>query len=232
MRFRRRRLDARVDAVLDGKPLPSGAMTNPDDAEILRTAIELRAARPQADLPSEAFIARLRRRVDAEGAGTDVGRGPSAVVGRRALLAGAGAVAAAAAGAVADRTLLESASRPAARADASAALVPDRGAWVAIGPRSSLGAASPQRFATARAVGFVSEQNGDVVAVSGACTHLGCLLQPNPDGERLDCPCHRTSFALNGKVLFSQLDTAPAPLPTVAARVRADTIEVYLPADS
>ena len=37
-------------------------------------------------------------------------------------------------------------------------------------------------------------------ALSGVCTHLGCVLKPNIDSGSLDCPCHRTAFGLDGSV--------------------------------
>jgi cytochrome b6-f complex iron-sulfur subunit len=86
-----------------------------------------------------------------------------------------------------------------------------------------------KRFATATAVGFVSNDGGALAAVSGACTHQGCLLQLNQQAGRLDCPCHKTAFSTNGRLLFSQLSAAPAPLPGLQLRRTGDQIEVLLP---
>jgi Rieske Fe-S protein len=61
------------------------------------------------------------------------------------------------------------------------------------------------------------------------CTHLGCLLRTNAEAGRLDCPCHRTSFAPDGTVEFSQLSPAPRPLPTIGVRNRAGAVEVFVP---
>ena len=86
-----------------------------------------------------------------------------------------------------------------------------------------------QRFATSTTVGFVVNRGGTISAVSGACTHQGCLLTLNQPVGRLDCPCHRTSFALDGSLLLYQLKRAPAPLPTISVRRRNGNVEALLP---
>src|SRR5581483_8204971 len=112
----------------------------------------------------------------------------STPVSRRAWLAAAGAVA----------------------AGASGEIEPVEGTWVPVAPASALADGGAQRFSTSTVVGFVSQEGNDLRAVSGACTHQGCLLRLNVDAGRLDCPCHRTAFALDGKTLFHQLAAAPA----------------------
>jgi Rieske Fe-S protein len=114
----------------------------------------------------------------------------------------------------------------------AADLAPSEGAWVPVGSVSDVSEGSAKRFTTAAVVGFVSEHDGKLLAVSGACTHLGCLLQPNAPAGRLDCPCHRTSFGYDGRVLFSQLDTAPPPLPRIQARRSAGAVEVFVPREA
>jgi Rieske Fe-S protein len=212
-----------LDAIADGLALPSGDLKDPIDVDALRAAIELNAARPAADLPSDDFVASLRRQLSEEQ------KPPRTGVSRRALLTGAGAVAAGAiaagvVGVVADRTLLEP-----HHDDTQSALEPDRGTWVRVAGRSDLADSAAHQFETATAVGFVSQSNGKLIAVSGACTHQGCLLQANRAEGRLDCPCHRTSFDYSGDVLFSQLASMPAPLPRLSVRGQGDNVEVLLP---
>ncbi len=38
-----------------------------------------------------------------------------------------------------------------------------------------------------------------VVAFSAECPHLGCAVNLAPDGQRFLCPCHTSSFDLDGK---------------------------------
>jgi nitrite reductase/ring-hydroxylating ferredoxin subunit len=224
VRRRGRDLDRIVEALLAGDPLPSSRL-DADEVEALRVAIELRAARPGADLPGEEFVTELRRRLTATPSARAVPERSG--VPRRAFLVGAaGAVAAGVVGAVAESALKTSSPpRPAATGE----LAPDSGAWVAVAMTSDVAAGQVRRFATASTVGFVSERDGMLAAVSGACTHQGCLLQMNEGAGRLDCPCHRTAFGVDGTVMFSELKTPPAALPKIQVRSRDGQVEAFLP---
>lgn len=222
---RRRDLDRMIEAVLAGQPLPDGHL-DADEAVALRAAIELRAARPGSDQPDEQFVTSLRRRI------RDSVSEPPAPSGvpRRALLAGAAAaVAGGVIGAVAESKLTSGApTRPAA----TGAIVPDDGAWVAVATDGDVAGGTVHRFVTATTVGFVTARAGQVSAVSGSCTHQGCLLRLSQDAGRLDCPCHRTAFGFDGEVLFNQLLTPPAPLPHIQVRSLDGHIEAFLPREA
>ena len=212
------------EAVADNEAIPAGPVDD-DEAAALRAAIELRASQPAADLPGSEFVEGLRRRLgemDSEGAAPALGR-------RRFLAAagaGAGAVAAGVAGVVVDRTLLHSPATP--QAEAPGPLEPAEAAWVRVAGARDL-AGGTVRFTTGSMAGFVSDRAGELVAVSGACTHQGCLLRLNDDAGRLDCPCHRTAFDAEGRVLFHQLASAPRPLPRLQVRRNGPDVEVLLP---
>jgi Rieske Fe-S protein len=232
---RRRRvdIDRLAEAILAGERVPEGQLDQAD-AAALRAAIELRAARPGADSPSEAFVTDLRRQISAAQAAGEPDENTTAAgewsFGRRALLAAAGAsVAAGVVGAVAEAAL--SGSGHATNA-ATGRIVPDDGEWVPVADDVALVDGQVQRFATPTTVGFVVNKGGVLSGVSGACSHQGCLLKLNQQAERLDCPCHRTSFGLDGSLLFYQLKQAPAPLPTIDVRRRDGRIEALLPKDA
>jgi Rieske Fe-S protein len=223
VRRRRRKADALTDAIADGEALPPGRVDDPEDVDALRTAITLRGAAPAADLPSESFVAGLREALAEEGAAP-----PSRRLSRRALVGAAGAVAAGAAVvATVDRTLL-SADGESSRHSA-ALLDPVDGEWTPVATEADIATGTPRRFATADVIGFVTAVGDDLAAVSASCTHLGCILQQNDAAGRFDCPCHRTAFAHDGRVLFSQLPTAPAPLTRLQVRRRDGSVEVRLP---
>src|SRR5437588_9146877 len=143
MKRRRRDLDRMVDALLAGDPLPSGHL-EPDEIEALRAAIDLRAARPGADLPEEDFVTGLRRRLAA--ASSTEGETSRSGVPRRALLVGAAAaVAAGVVGAAAERSLT---SNSPAQPVATGAIVPDDGQWVTVATADDVAGGQVKRFAT------------------------------------------------------------------------------------
>jgi Rieske Fe-S protein len=220
---RKRKSDAFVEAVLEDRPLPQGRIDDPEDVAALRAAIELRAGVEGADMPDEDFIAGLAGRL------SDAGKGGSRSAGtsRRAFLTGvAAAVAAGAGGVVVGRTVLGSGTSHPTQGQAQ--LSPDQGQWVPVAAETDLGGAA-KPFATGAVVGFVSDQSGVPVAVSGSCTHLGCLLRINASAGRLDCPCHRTAFSYDGKVISFELATKPPALPRIQARRQNGSIEVFVP---
>jgi cytochrome b6-f complex iron-sulfur subunit len=228
--MKHRRFSAFVDAIL-GNRRPSRFEPRADDADAMRAAIELRAAQPGATLPTPEFVADLHRRLGEEfGAPTDEPDQPVAQpLSRRRVLQGLSVAAAAAAvGVVADREVLNSSgtSTPAA---APKTLEPDRGTWQRVASSTDVPAGDVAPFATATAVGFVVNDGGNLRALSGVCTHQGCLLQHNQADGRLDCPCHRAAFSLRGDVLFHQFPGPLAPLPKVKVRDRDGNIEVFVP---
>ena len=50
--------------------------------------------------------------------------------------------------------------------------------------------------------------DGSFLALSRTCTHLGCSIPWDAAKNQFVCPCHGSTFSLNGEVL-----TAPAPRP-------------------
>lgn len=219
-----------VDELLAGKK-STGFRPDEAEAEQMRTAIELRAARLGSDAPSEEFLSSLQRRLAAE---VDDEPAPVRSVNgyrRRNLLIGTSAAAAATVGAVVDRTLIgrgETGSPPAAQ---QVPLSPNTGAWLPIARSSDLPEGATIAFDVGTVNGFVRRDKGNPVAVSGVCTHQGCKLWLDAPAERLRCPCHSTSFSIEGQVVTHQLPVAPAPLPTVRVRENNGTIEVFAPTE-
>lgn len=75
------------------------------------------------------------------------------------------------------------------------------------GDRESVGRVA-DFSAHARVVSFGSDAvivvalpGGELRAFEARCTHLGCIVQYNPQREQLECPCHGGRYALDGRVV-------------------------------
>jgi cytochrome b6-f complex iron-sulfur subunit len=51
-------------------------------------------------------------------------------------------------------------------------------------------------------------------AVVGVCTHLACILSYNALNATLDCPCHGSTFEVDGRVLTGPAERPLRVLPT------------------
>ena len=204
----------------------------PDDFEAaqIRTAIELRAARPGDDAPRPEFLNDLHARLAEQMTGASPEAAPKSKwnATRRQVVVGTSAAAAAAVTAVSvDRLLIGGhAEAPAA----SGQLTPNDGRWMRVAASSEVPDGVMRPFDLGSVNGFVRRVNGKPEAVSGVCTHQGCRLWFDASDDRLNCPCHTTSFAPSGQVLTHQLPIAPKPLPKLMVREVDGAIEVFAPA--
>jgi nitrite reductase/ring-hydroxylating ferredoxin subunit len=202
------------------------------DAAQLRAAITLRSAQPGSAAPREEFVTDLHRRLAAEltGQPTDPAqtqpKQPVNRTRRRLVQATSLAAAAAAVGAVVDHTV----TRPSLAGSGEAqTLTPTTGQWRTVSASADLTEGAVQAFDLGSVIGFVERTGGRLRAVSGVCTHLGCRLALDAPARRLDCPCHRTSFALNGELLTHQLPVAPPALPHLQVREADGAVQIYAP---
>jgi nitrite reductase/ring-hydroxylating ferredoxin subunit len=214
-----------VDGLLRGKRTERA---RPDDVEAneMRAAIELRAARTGSDSPREEFVTDLHRRLSEQ-----MGGAPSGT--RRQVVIGTGlAAASAAAGIVVGRNLLAPSSGPTEQAaPTQGVLEPNAGTWQAVGASADLPTGGALAFDLGSVNGFVHRNDTTLEAVSGVCTHQGCKLWLDAPEARLRCPCHSTSFSLAGDTVTHQLPTAPPPLPKFAVRENGGQIEVLAPTE-
>jgi nitrite reductase/ring-hydroxylating ferredoxin subunit len=224
-----RRVTAFVESLRRNRR-PKAFTPEPEDVEVMRAAIELNNTTPGAAIPRAEFVSDLHRRLAEQlneaDAPTDL---TAARLSRRRVIGGIGAAAATAAaaavaGAVVDRQLLSPNSSPSV--PTAQELVPDEGAWQPVLDAANLGDGQVARFTTDSNVGFVVNNNGKLSAISGVCTHQGCLLRLNEAAARLDCPCHRASFSLQGDVLQQQFKQTLPPLPQIQVRESNGQIEV------
>lgn len=64
---------------------------------------------------------------------------------------------------------------------------------------------------------LVIRRGEEVVALSAACPHQGCIVRWDPEAQVIRCPCHAALFDLRGNVLSGP---SPQALTPVAAAVR------------
>jgi nitrite reductase/ring-hydroxylating ferredoxin subunit len=105
------------------------------------------------------------------------------------------------------------------------------GTWQTVATSSALAAQGVVRFASASVVGFAVIDSGGLRALSGVCTHQGCLLEYRELGRELACPCHRVTFSLDGNVRADQIQGLRA-LPRLPVREREGRIEVFLTSET
>jgi Rieske Fe-S protein len=74
-----------------------------------------------------------------------------------------------------------------------------------------------------RVVFLVKTSDTQVTALSSTCTHLGCRVSWDVDGQVLRCPCHGGIYDRTGAVIAGP---PPAPLPTLRTRVDGDQVLV------
>jgi Rieske Fe-S protein len=60
-------------------------------------------------------------------------------------------------------------------------------------------------------------------AFSATCTHLNCIVEYQPEENKIFCPCHNGSFDVNGNNIAGP---PPKPLEQYSVRVQDDTITI------
>ncbi len=64
---------------------------------------------------------------------------------------------------------------------------------------------------------------GGFLALDRTCTHLGCTVPWNAETKRFECPCHASSFTIEGSVISPP---APRPLDLYAVRIENGIVKV------
>jgi cytochrome b6-f complex iron-sulfur subunit len=213
-----------VDDLVRGKR-PRRFDATPEEADAMRAAAGLVAARAGADLPDKAALERIHRRLSQR---LDESAMVEVRFTRRVWLRTLGTAAAAAVvGVTLDEVLMHGGStRPAATGQA--VLTADGAQWRPVASVSQLPQGHAMQVSTGSVDAILFNDGGNIGAVSGVCTHLGCKLQPNDADKRLTCPCHQTAFAWSGKVLYYRLKSAPPDLPRIESRVRDGQVELLI----
>ena len=97
---------------------------------------------------------------------------------------------------------------------------------------------TPVSFNLGGVVGYVIRNDGDsgdpsdgkVVAVSAACTHMGCIVQWQAADKKYHCPCHGGTFTEYGRTDKNSRMNYLKPLPRLQVNIDPDgTIKVLVP---
>lgn len=190
----------------------------------MTAAAGLAAARVGSDLPDNAALDRIHRRLS-----TALDESPAGErrLSRRAWLQTAGAAAAAVVVGVALDEVVKQRQESGA-GGSTGTLMPDNGVWRPVAAVSQIPPGHAMTVSTVSVDAVIINDGGSISAVSGVCTHLGCKLQPDDTNRKLDCPCHQTAFGWTGKVLYYRLKSAPANLPNIPSRVNDGQVELYI----
>jgi cytochrome b6-f complex iron-sulfur subunit len=215
-----RKVDAFIDAMVHGSR-PPRFRVKPEEVDVLSAAVEMAALRSGDAAPDPAFLQRLERELRRDVV-PETPRRPRSVSRRRLLETAGLAVAAGALGAVSERLIAAPAKAPATD------LVPDKGSWHTVARLDALTPGRVMPFTTPTVAGFVHNREGQIIAVSGVCTHQGCLLQLDRSNQ-LQCPCHRAAFSANGDVISHELDFNLPSLPKLATRIHDGDVQVLVP---
>jgi nitrite reductase/ring-hydroxylating ferredoxin subunit len=215
-----------------------------DELVVMRTAIDLMGAAPDAYGPRPAFVEQLRDRL-AEQERAEQGTEAAAPAWRtparrRFLTAGALTAAGAAAGVGADRMVViasgaDQNGRPGQpgpqQQPAPGELTPTVGVWRDVAASTDLAEGEVRPFDLGAVTGFLRRASGRVQAVSGICTHQGCRLDLAAARDKLSCPCHGATFTVAGvNLTHPRQSSGPLPaLPRLPVREHDGRIEVYAP---
>jgi Rieske Fe-S protein len=244
-----------IEELQAGHPAHPPTELTPDKAQIYRMAALFRSASPDEVTPRPEFAAELQASLEQELRQPSktqhfpfTSKKPQTKprVTRRALLAGgAAAVAASLAVGAGIEHVVDQASAgksvtsvqppvswqtPIVPADVAST-------WLFVTTLAELGG-SAIRFATDSIVGYVVRNDGDngetlkegkVIAMSAACTHMGCIVQWQDSDQKFHCPCHGGLFTEYGKPVNSSQIRYLTSLPRLDVKIENDKIFVRVP---
>jgi cytochrome b6-f complex iron-sulfur subunit len=147
---------------------------------------------------------------------------------RTAFLSSLGAMAA---GLLAGLGLDRSLNGTTSTTDGNIPLVGKNGRWVPVAQVVDLPHGAVQSFSAGALRGFLINHHGQLRAVSGVCTHMGCSVNFNANEQHFVCPCHGAEFDVHGRFLYGwhgrPYSPALSPLPAIGLRVKGSAVEIW-----
>jgi Rieske Fe-S protein len=221
---------------------PDAAELRPEFAAELHARLEEEIQQRQKKRKRPKLLPFLYRKQGSSGREADRDNGRSNV-SRRVLLAGGAAVAASlVAGAGLMHEVDQATSKPSATSSGTTVqwdeqLIADGQptTWHFVTTLAELGD-KVVRFATDTIVGYLTfddtkgdPDEGKLVAMSAACTHMGCIVQWNSAEQRFVCPCHSGLFTEYGEPDPRSPVRYLSALPRLRTKVENGNIYVEVP---
>src|SRR5579883_2179232 len=221
---------------------PDAAELRPEFAAELHARLEEEIQQRQKKRKRPKLLPFLYRKQGSSGREADRDNGRSNV-SRRALLAGGAAVAASlVAGAGLMHEVDQATSKPSATSSGTTVqwdeqLIADGQptTWHFVTTLAELGD-KVVPFATDTIVGYLTfddtkgdPDEGKLVAMSAACTHMGCIVQWNSAEQRFVCPCHNGLFTEYGEPDPRSPVRYLSALPRLRTKVENGNIYVEVP---
>src|SRR6266704_1740140 len=236
------------------------AELTPSQANVYRMAALFRSASPEASEPRPEFAAELQARLEQELQQRAKVEPQSQTlkrkreqkqkrnVSRRALLTGGAAAAASFVVGAGLEHMVEQAQ--AARQPQQPQQPPDPYSgqliaagvpttWHLVTTLANLGDKAV-RFVADTVVGYIIRDDGDggdpdkgkIIAISAACTHMGCIVQWQDSDRKYHCPCHGGLFSEYGNIDSRSPIPYIRPLPRFNTKVVDGKIYVEVPLKS
>lgn len=216
------RLDAYLDQLV-GERRGSARELGAEELVASILAAQLRLVRDDVEAPSADFLARLDREV-AKAIET-AERTPRRVrLSRRGFLRGAATLAGGVGIGVAASDALIGTSLP---KQPNELVTAARAEWYDVAAVDEMPPGAVKAFTAGGVVGYLVNDRGDLRAVSGICTHMGCRLTPaggaGASQPEFACLCHGSRFSASGRVISGK---AREPLPAIEVAVAERRIYV------
>jgi Rieske Fe-S protein len=246
-------LEHYIDELQAGHVAHPPESLTPDQARIYRMAALFRSAGPEGAEPRPEFAeelqAHLEREMELSGPTQKMAvvrdrqsrqaRDRPGRVSRRALLTGGAAVAASmVVGAGVERVVEQAVQGPTPKVPVLPSLIAKGTptAWFFVTTVAELGNKAV-RFATDTIIGYViradkdadAQDRGKIIAMSAACTHMGCIVQWQSADRKFNCPCHGRQFTEYGKIDNAGPGYYVYPLPRLETKIIAGKIYVKVP---
>ena len=107
-------------------------------------------------------------------------------------------------------------------------LVGANGRWYPAATVADLPDGAIRLFTAGAVQGFLIHRKGQLRALSGICTHMGCALKVNRHEQTFECPGHGAEFDLLGHLHNPrEYGRAVPPLPPIRTRISGETVEVF-----